>query len=510
MASNLKRSKRTIGRRISSLESRTRRLQKLPTRTRLGPRAVVGSSIAQGSVSSSELSPAVTGSITSAETAATNAETAATNAQTTADDAVTAADDAQTAADTAQATADAAQSAASTAQSAATTAATAASGAQATANGKNKIFYAPGAPSAVSTGDLWFDSDNDYKLSRWDGSNWVDFGLGSAAFSYIDAGKITAGSITSIEFAGYAGNFAVDGNGNVKQNNVLASGVGGTAQGIQILANGASQGALTATNGSIYIFAADDGLRGATSNGGIRIGSVASHLKITKGTSPSSVFVQPSTGTFNNTTKAYTFSENHNLELYCNPGYFVGCNQDFVLRDATPLDGDGIDGSGNDLFADNPTNASGSPAEWYAPSGSPKARYVLAIDTSSIHTKENVTPVYSAEALDVISRLSVKKFTRKRGNADTDLSYAMSQQNYQYGFIAEEVAETVPELAIKNLDKEGNDMAVSGEITIDNIFSSEHYKPANWKRDSVTALLVSAVQELTAKVAQLETQIANQ
>jgi len=74
--------------------------------------------------------------------------------------------------------------------------------AQSTANGKNKIFYTTAAPTATAVNDLWFDSDSGYRLAQWNGSAWVDFGLGNAAIANLDAGKITAGIINSIEIQG--------------------------------------------------------------------------------------------------------------------------------------------------------------------------------------------------------------------------------------------------------------------------------------------------------------------
>jgi len=88
------------------------------------------------------------------------------------------------------------------------TALSTATAAQTTANGRNKIFYTTAAPTnpqsgyALVTGDLWFDSDNGYRLAQWNGSAWVDFGLGNAAIGSLDAGKITAGIISSIEIQG--------------------------------------------------------------------------------------------------------------------------------------------------------------------------------------------------------------------------------------------------------------------------------------------------------------------
>lgn len=133
----------------------------------------------------------------------------------------------------AQATADAAAAAAETAQS--------------TADGKNKIFYQTSAPTAVSTGDLWFDTDNGYSLSQWNGSSWAAFGLGNAAIANLDAGKITAGIINSIEIRGgtpVAGVYPF----RVTTAGALTS-TSGSVGGWQIDANG-----LLSPNGNIYLY----------------------------------------------------------------------------------------------------------------------------------------------------------------------------------------------------------------------------------------------------------------
>ncbi len=46
--------------------------------------------------------------------------------------------------------------------------------AQATADGKIVSFYADEAPTASAIGDLWFDTNNNNKQHRWNGSNWID------------------------------------------------------------------------------------------------------------------------------------------------------------------------------------------------------------------------------------------------------------------------------------------------------------------------------------------------
>ncbi len=48
-----------------------------------------------------------------------------------------------------------------------------ASDAQATADGKVNTYFTTGAPTAEAIGDLWFDTDDNYRVYRWSGSAWV-------------------------------------------------------------------------------------------------------------------------------------------------------------------------------------------------------------------------------------------------------------------------------------------------------------------------------------------------
>ena len=71
--------------------------------------------------------------------------------------------------------------------------------AQASADGKNNIYYSTTAPAGTSyiTGDTWFDTDDGYKIYTWTGSAWSGFELGSNAISSISATKILAGSLAA-------------------------------------------------------------------------------------------------------------------------------------------------------------------------------------------------------------------------------------------------------------------------------------------------------------------------
>jgi hypothetical protein len=138
VASNLRRSRRTFSQRFLTVEQRLANLRRRPIPVRIGTRIVLGNNIAPGTITPPTFSDSVAAYV------------------------------------------------------------------QETAIPGNSIYYTTTAPpgSDFIEGDLWFDSDNDFALSRWDGTAWVSFGLGTAAFSTIDAGKITTGILNAIQLTG--------------------------------------------------------------------------------------------------------------------------------------------------------------------------------------------------------------------------------------------------------------------------------------------------------------------
>ncbi len=78
----------------------------------------------------------------------------------------------------------------------------AANAAQTTADGKNKIYRQNTAPTGtLAEGDLWFNTAQDNKISRYTSGVWTDYGLGNAAIANLDAGKITTGSLDAARIA---------------------------------------------------------------------------------------------------------------------------------------------------------------------------------------------------------------------------------------------------------------------------------------------------------------------
>lgn len=87
--------------------------------------------------------------------------------------------------------------------------------AQTTADGKNTVIYSTSQPSTTGRkiNDVWFDTDDGYKMYRFNGSAWVASQFGENA---IVANSITANHIKSLFGLNVNDQFIVDANGNVK------------------------------------------------------------------------------------------------------------------------------------------------------------------------------------------------------------------------------------------------------------------------------------------------------
>lgn len=142
------------------------------------------------------------------------------------------------AAATAQTAANAAKTAADNAQAAANSAASAASAAQNTANGKNQVTYSTATPSNTTNpgtraGDIWFVRNASGWLSaqyEWSGTAWTLRNLDSAILAYVDAGKITAGTISADRIGANSITAAKLATDSVTSNAILA----GTIQAVDI------------------------------------------------------------------------------------------------------------------------------------------------------------------------------------------------------------------------------------------------------------------------------------
>jgi hypothetical protein len=185
-------------------------------------------------------------------------ETGPNQAMYTADAAQATASSAQGSAASASAQATAAYNASLSAAAQATSAQYTAGIAQTSANGKNTSNYYVSAPSAFSNnrngttpiaGDLWFvtDAGTGYVSAQYiynTGSGWSVAPITNTVIANLDAGKITAGTITGIAYNNGTGTFYLDPSGNLTATSAT---IQGTIRGN----NGYFTGTLTSSSGTI-------------------------------------------------------------------------------------------------------------------------------------------------------------------------------------------------------------------------------------------------------------------
>jgi hypothetical protein len=351
-----------------------------------------------------------------------------------------------------------------------------------------------------------FDLNNGQIVSK----NFRIDSSGNATFGgAVTGATISGGSITGTLFSSTNNYFRVDGSGNTFTNNIYATGTttptGSPSQlGLQIRADGDGG----STTGAIWILSAK--LKET------KIGNVDGSLNIryreASGTIPEAVVLEPAKFV----SGAWSQKRHLEINLADDTGsdttqYNMYINSDLVMR------GGALTGTGNDIWSDTPTPTDADPsntagvAMWRTINS--KGTYVLArsSSTSSIRIKENVSTVTSEEALSLISNLIPKKFTYKREEKfDNDFSYKFKQLDYDYGFIAEDVKEKIPTLAIHDLTEEGMKKFKEQSFEENDIASEEYFNVVNYKRSAISSILVATVQNLLSRVEFLEAQLAAQ
>ena len=185
-------------------------------------------------------------------------ETGPNQAMYTADTAQATASSAQGSAASASAQATAAYNASLSAAAQATSAQYTAGIAQTSANGKNTSNYYVSAPSSFSNnrngttpiaGDLWFvtDAGTGYVSAQYiynASSGWSVAPITNTVIANLDAGKITAGTITGIAYNNGTGTFYLDPSGNLTATSA-------TIQGTVRANNGYFTGTITSSAGTI-------------------------------------------------------------------------------------------------------------------------------------------------------------------------------------------------------------------------------------------------------------------
>ena len=404
----------------------------------------------------------------------------------------------------------AATTAAAAATSAAAAAESAATAAQTTADGKNKIYRQGTTPTGTfAVGDLWFDTANDNRIARWDGSSWVQYGLGNAAIANLDAGKITTGFLAAarIEAASIAGTKIAAGTiqavnieagtitgakiaaetitaGNIATATITADQIAGatitaaeiaaeTITAAEIAADSITVDRLTAGTLTAFTLRTSSGARRVTISAANNAISFTESSSVVGWVGPAStsgvVMHYGSTFNANVTTYPNAYVSSGDARIAYSSGIYVQ-----VASGGVTMNGDVY--TLDSFYNQDPTTTTNTANTWMSGTSGLTRRSTA----SSQRYKENIVDIRTVPALDPNKLLSlpVRAFTYKADYLDSADDRSGTPLP---GFIAEEVAETYEIAADKN----------------DGVIES-------WNDRFVVPGILALVQDLHARVATLE------
>ena len=322
-------------------------------------------------------------------------------------------------------------------------------------DGKNTIWYSPTAPTGDHViGDTWFDTDNGYQISKWDGTSWVATQFGTAAFGSgsVSLAKLADGSVDATKLL----------DGAVVQAKVAANAIGAN----QIAANAVVAGKVAAN-----AITADNIQAGAITSSKIAAGAITADM-ITAGTMTADrISGGTITGSIVNTTLLVAGNVCYGKQylmgamLYGDPALAVKSNTNFeaYLR-----------------YSGAPSTSSAANAYLSATGGS---EYLYRSSSSSERYKQDITDLASVPELDphLLLSLPVRAFRyRPEHLPETD----DRAQVMIPGFIAEEVDATYPIAA----DYDGG-------------------KPESWNERMIVPAMLALIQEQAKTIADLHTRI---
>jgi hypothetical protein len=365
------------------------------------------------------------------------------------------------------------------------TALSTANAAQTSANGKNKIIYSVSAASGTGTtvGDVWWQYNGSGQIIaqwEWNGSSWVSKTIGSAVIANIDAGKITAGTISvaiSLEAATITGgsininngSFVVTSTGNVSIN----AGAFNINSGTFAVS---SLGSVTASSGTIGGWVLNPTALSSPGSNKIVLQSSNNAITFTNGSSQVAHIVPlNSSGLLLH----YGASADPNGGTF--PQMYVGSAN--VSMFASTTVGIGIASGGTGIQMVGPVAVNGTLT--YDGAATAAGSTLVLVSTgkrvgfvsSSRKTKSNIISLVQGSYMDKIMQLEPVAFDWK--DQPEDMPYRRN-----YGLIAED-AYLIPELeSIVNVNNDGEPVTIS--------------------YDRLTTFLIMAVKELKAEIDQLK------
>jgi hypothetical protein len=129
----------------------------------------------------------------------------------------------------------------------------------------------------------------------------------------------------------------------------------------------------------------------------------------------------------------------------------------------------------------------------------------LRESSSSITYKENVE-YFEDSAISIINKLKPATFTYKRDEQDTDFTYELKQLDRIIGLIVEDVEEVQKDLDLRLLTYRSTSLDIESDLEQrdrDPYTAEEDFKdmvPQMYRVESILALCVKAIQELSARI----------
>ena len=359
-------------------------------------------------------------------------------------------------------------------------AAAAATAAQSTADGKNKVYRQATSPgtSGNAVGDLWFDTANDNKISRWDGSSWVANTLGNNALASISANKLNAGSIDASVIT--VSNINA---GNISTGTLAAARIAAGSLNASVI----TAGTITASQIATGTITATQIAAGTITASNLATGTLSAN-NITTGTLSASVALNATSGTIAGfTLNATTITNGSTMTLYNNGDFYTGgvvSSTGGLYSTAACSFGSTLNVTGTATLG--ATTHSGTMTYAGIATGSGSTMVIVttgsrvAYTTSSERFKQEIQYIGTTGWLDKV--LAMKPITYKTSE---DFTIAGEPNETQYGFLAEDI-----------YDLGGG---LEKTVVLDPLGD-----PFSLSYDRLTVFLMLAIKELKAEIDQLK------
>jgi hypothetical protein len=358
--------------------------------------------------------------------------------------------------------------------------------AQTTANGKNKVTYSTAAASGTAqNGDIWFQVNGTGQVLNqyvYNASAWQTAPITNSVIANLDAGKITAGTITGIAYNNGSGTFSVTPGGALVASSAIITGqitaTSGTFTGTVYATAGTFTGTITSTSGTIggffistsYIGNSDASFYISSSTGNARFNIL--YINASSGTTGISMLNggNISMGGGNISMGAGNITGSGTLTA-ANLTATSAISSSGTITSTTDMTSNGelraVFGANNTV-----TNAAST---WMSTTGQ-----LRRVSSSSMRYKENVIDLVDVEELHPrkLLNLPVRAFTYK------EEYLASSDDRYQQmfpGFISEEVDAIYPMAA----DYENGDVE-------------------SWNDRILVPAMLALIQDQEARIAKLE------